>query len=158
MAVADDDEEEAAALDAARSARREIGEEGDGASMMIDADCIVDSLNSRLLIVPVERNAAAARRIMLFFFRGERERERESSEEWNSEELRVEALFKNKESVVSFLNLDLLNFFLHQKPPRRARGELEADNRNRKKAFAYEAILKALKETKVLNPLSKRKH
>ena len=126
--------------------------------MMIDADCIVDSLNSRLLIVPVERNAAAARRIMLFFFRGERERERESSEEWNSEELRVEALFKNKESVVSFLNLDLLNFFLHQKPPRRARGELEADNRNRKKAFAYEAILKALKETKVLNPLSKRKH
>jgi hypothetical protein len=158
VAVADDDEEEAAALDAARSARREIGEEGDGASMMIDADCIVDSLNSRLLIVPVERNAAAARRIMLFFFRGERERERESSEEWNSEELRVEALFKNKESVVSFLNLDLLNFFLHQKPPRRARGELEADNRNRKKAFAYEAILKALKETKVLNPLSKRKH
>ena len=160
MAVADDDEEEAAALDAARSARREIGEEGDGASMTIDADCSVDSLNSRLLIVPVERNAAAARRIMLFFFRGEREREREreSSEEWNSEELRVEALFKNKESVVSFLNLDLLNFFLHQKPPRRARGELEADNRNRKKAFAYEAILKALKETIVLNPLSKRKH
>jgi len=158
VAVADDDEEEAAALDAARSARREIGEEGDGASMTIDAVCIVDSLNSRLLIVPVERNAAAARRIMLFFFRGERERERESSEEWNSEELRVEALFKNKESVVSFLNLDLLNFFLHQKPPRRTRGELEADNRNRKKAFAYEAILKALKETIVLNPLSKRKH
>ena len=126
--------------------------------MTIDADCIVDSLNSSLLIVPVERNAAAARRIMLFFFRGERERERESSEEWNSEELRVEALFKNKESVVSFLNLDLLNFFLHQKPPRRARGELEADNRNRKKAFAYEAVLKALKETIVLNPLSKRKH
>ena len=77
MAVADDDEEEAAALDAARSARREIGEEGDGASMTIDADCIVDSLNSSLLIVPADRNAAAARRIMLFFFRGERERERE---------------------------------------------------------------------------------
>ena len=80
MAVADDDEEEAAALDAARSARREIGEEGDGASMTIDAVCIVDSLNSRLLIVPVERNAAAARRIMLFFFRGERERERERAQ------------------------------------------------------------------------------
>jgi len=45
--------------------------------MTIDADCIVDSLNSSLLIVPADRNAAAARRIMLFFFRGERERERE---------------------------------------------------------------------------------
>ena len=48
--------------------------------MTIDAVCIVDSLNSRLLIVPVERNAAAARRIMIFFFRGERERERERAQ------------------------------------------------------------------------------
>ena len=115
MAVADDDEEEAAALDAARSARREIGEEGDGASMTIDAVCIVDSLNSRLLIVPVERNAAAARRIMLFFFRGERERERERAQKsgtrksfaWklSSRTKRVLSLFSTSSTFSSIKNL-----------------------------------------------------
>jgi hypothetical protein len=115
VAVADDDEEEAAALDAARSARREIGEEGDGASMTIDADCIVDSLNSSLLIVPVERNAAAARRIMLFFFRGERERERERAQKsgtrksfaWrlSSRTKRVLSLFSTSSTFSSIKNL-----------------------------------------------------
>jgi len=83
--------------------------------MTIDADCIVDSLNSSLLIVPVERNAAAARRIMLFFFRGERERERESAQKsgtrksfaWrlSSRTKRVLSLFSTSSTFSSIKNL-----------------------------------------------------
>ena len=85
--------------------------------MTIDADCIVDSLNSSLLIVPADRNAAAARRIMLFFFRGEREREREreraqksgtrKSFAWklSSRTKRVLSLFSTSSTFSSIKNL-----------------------------------------------------
>ena len=80
---------------------------------MIDADCI-NSFNRVLLVVPAERHAAAARRIMVFV---SRERQRERAQEGESEireKLRVESSLQKqrKECFATcvfsfFFNLDL---------------------------------------------------